>query len=418
LQAHEYRLINQPVFVTQRLILAVHFFHIQHFCWLRNIDFAAAFGLPKTHIKLNLLKTIVLSVFLIIRPHGPILAIDLALATCRIIFMNSIKGTNGHAKQVNSLHTFFIALSLSASLVAPAAYANSKAPAIPGVVKAGTTIEFIKEGFDGTEGPIIAPDGSLLFTETRANRITRIAPDNQVSTFLENTNGANGLAFNKQGDLIAVQVADTQVGVIYPNDRRKVLVKDFDGKKFQRPNDLVLAKNGGVYFTDSGVNPGTEVTEASRTAVYYISPQGETRKVAEGIERPNGIQLSRDEKTLYVANTGGQHVLAFDVKKDGSLGKRRDFAKLSAELQKNDAGVLSSGADGLAIDNKDRLYVASNSGIEVFDKKGKALGVIPVPHKPQNIAFAGKDKKTLYVVGRGAAYKIAVETPGFTGRFK
>jgi gluconolactonase len=304
------------------------------------------------------------------------------------------------------------------SLFSSWAHANTQAPEISGVVKGGTPIVFIKEGFEGTEGPITAPDGSLLFTETRANRITRIAPDNTISTFLENTNGANGLAFNKDGDLVAVQVVDTQVGVIYPEARKKTLVKDYSGQKFQRPNDLVLAKNGAVYFTDSGVNPGPDVKEASRTAVYYISPEGKTLRVAEGIERPNGIQLSRDEKTLYVANTGGEHVLAFDVKKDGTLGKRRDFAKLTAGLQKNETGVLSSGADGLAVDEKDRLYVTSNSGIEVFDKKGKALGVIPIPHKPQNIAFAGADKKTLYVVGRGAAYKISVQTPGYSGRIK
>jgi Gluconolactonase len=328
--------------------------------------------------------------------------------------MNNASGTLSRRYRVRGLQALFAALSLSASI----GYANTQAPAIPGVVKAGTPIEFIKEGFEGTEGPITAPDGSFLFTETRANRITRIAPDNTISTFLENTNGANGLAFNKQGDLIAVQVADTQVGVIYPEARKKVLVKEYEGQKFQRPNDLVLAKKGGIYFTDSGVTPGSGVTEPSRTSVYYVSPEGETRRVADGIERPNGIQLSRDEKTLYVANTGGEYVLAFDVKKDGSLGKRRNFAKLAAGLQKNEAGVLTSGADGLAIDDKDRLYVTSNSGIEVFDKKGKALGVIPVPHKPQNIAFAGTDKKTLYVVGRGAAYKIAVETPGYSGRVK
>ena len=298
------------------------------------------------------------------------------------------------------------------------ASANTLTPSIAGVVKAGTKVEFIKEGFEGTEGPIVAPDGSLLFTETRANRVTRIAPDNTISTFLENTNGANGLAFNKDGDLIAVQVVDTQVGVIYPEARKKVLVKDYEGQKFQRPNDLVLAKNGGVYFTDSGPNQGPENKEPSRTAVYYISPEGKTQRVADGIERPNGIQLSRDEKILYVANTGGEHVLAYDVKKDGTLGARRNFAKLAAGLQKNETGVLTSGADGLAVDEQDRLYVTSNSGIEVFDKTGKALGVIPIPHKPQNIAFAGKDKKTLYVVGRGAAYKIAVQTPGYSGRVK
>lgn len=154
--------------------------------------------------------------------------------------------------------------------------------------------------------------------------------------------------------------------------------------------------------------------------MYYITPEGKTKRVVgiNEITRPNGIQLSRDEKTLYVANTGGEYVLSYPIKSDGTLGKAKNFAKIPNGLQKNEQGVLSSGQDGLAIDAEGRVYVTSNTGVEVFDEQGKFLGGIPVPHKPQNIAFAGKDKKTLYIVGRGAAYKVAVLTPGFAGRVK
>lgn len=120
--------------------------------------------------------------------------------------------------------------------------------------------------------------------------------------------------------------------------------------------------------------------------------------------------------TLYVANTYGEHVLAYQVKSDGSVTGRRNFAKLDG-VTKTDTGV-TSGADGLAVDSKGRLYVASTSGVQVFDARGAALGVIALPKAPQNLAFAGDGKKTLYVVGRGAAYRIAVLTPGYGGRAK
>ncbi len=291
-------------------------------------------------------------------------------------------------------------------------------PAIPGVAAGGVIIELIKEGFKGTEGPIGYTDGSLLFTETNENRIVRIAPDNTVSSFLENSNGANGLALNANGEIIAVQTLKSQVGIIYPADKQKIFAENFEGTAFQRPNDLVLAKSGGIYFTDSGTRPTKENPNppASHPGVFYITPTGELKRLANDIDRPNGIQLSKDEKVLYVANTLGEHVLAYDIGADGSISNRRNFAKLDG--WKNEENVWSSGADGLAIDDEDRLYVASNAGIEVFSAKGDALGVILLPKKPQNIAFAGTDKKTLYAVGRGSAYKIPLLAQGFKGRAK
>lgn len=293
-------------------------------------------------------------------------------------------------------------------------------PAIPGVVAAGTKIELIKEGFTGTEGPIALPDGSFAFTETQANRITKIGADGSTSTYLDNTNGSNGLAFNAKGELITVQVLDPKVGVIAPQTQAKVLADNFEGTPFVRPNDLVVDKKGGVYFTDSGAAQrapdATGPIATPRPAVFYITPAGKLQRIANDIERPNGIQLSRDEKTLYVANTLGEFVLAYDVAADGSISARKNFAKL-AGFEKTETG-LSSGADGLAIDGDGRLFVASTAGIQVFSNKGDALGIIPLPKKPQNLAFAGIDKKTLYIVGRGAAYKIATQTVGFKGRAK
>src|SRR5690606_9761255 len=107
------------------------------------------------------------------------------------------------------------------------------------------------DGFNGTEGPIGLTDGSLLFTETQANRITRISTDDTVSTFLENTNGANGLGFRGGGELVAVQTLKPRVGIIYPAAKEQTLAENYQGQAFQRPNDLVVAKNGGIYFTDS-----------------------------------------------------------------------------------------------------------------------------------------------------------------------
>lgn len=307
-------------------------------------------------------------------------------------------------------------VSLIGALAAGSVFAQGNGtPAIEGVFAAGTPIDLIKEGFEGTEGPLPLPDGTVIFTETQANRITQIAADGSTSTFIASSGGANGVGFNAAGELVAVQTVKPSIAVIYPADKARTLVDQYEGKPFNRPNDLVVDRRGGVYFTDPGARPEPG-QPAPPTAVYYLSPKGTLQRLATDIERPNGIQLSPDEKTLYVANTGGEYVLSYDVKRDGSVSGRRNFAKLEG-VQKTETGV-SSGADGLAVDAKGRLFVASTAGIQVFDTKGQSLGIVPLPKAPQNLAFAGPGKKTLYVVGRGAAYRIATLTAGYEGRAK
>ena len=294
-------------------------------------------------------------------------------------------------------------------------------PAVPGVVEAGTKIELIKDGFKGTEGPIAAPDGSVLFTENQNDRIIRIALDGSTSVFLAGANGSNSLAYAPNGDLVSVQTLDARVGVIQPAGNARTLAAKVDGGLgFGRPNDLVVDKKGNVYFTDSGVNananPKPDLSRIAKPAVYRISPEFAIERITADITRPNGIQLSPDEKVLYVANTAGEHVLAFDIAANGKIGPKRDFARLEGFRQTENGPT--SGADGLAVDAEGRLYVASNAGIQVFTPKGEALGVIPLPKRPQNLAFAGPGKKTLYVVGSGSAWRFPVLTAGYAGRAK
>jgi gluconolactonase len=332
-------------------------------------------------------------------------------------------------KKAALLMTLFLLLSIACFAQARGGQApqgpptETVAPAIPGVVAAGTKVQVIRDGFQGTEGPIALPDGSLIFTETNANRITRIDKDNNVSTFLENTNGSNGLGFDSRGRLISVQTTpgQTKIGVIYPRGSEAVLSDNFEGKAFGRPNDLVVDRKGGVYFTDPGANAQQGApappTPPLPPAVYYIPAGGRAVKVAEGIERPNGIMLSPDDRVLYVNNTQGEYLIAFDIQADGTLRNRRNFAKYQGVTQGAN-GAVASGADGLAIDSEGRIYVASTPGVQVFSPQGQHLGTIPVSRSPQNLAFAGADRKTLYLVGRGAAFKIQMLSQGFKDRVK
>ena len=326
-----------------------------------------------------------------------------------------VLGRNGHV--VATVGSLAPDANVAAALAAVQrlAPAPARTGGIAGVVAEGTPIVVLGEGFKGTEGPLALPDGSLLFTETQDARITRIAADGRLSTHLSNTNGANALGFTAAGELVAVQVNDTRVGTL--GNAARTLASGWGGKPFGRPNDLVVAHDGSIYFTDSGRN-ATQAGVGGETAppaVYRIKP-GVLERLAADITRPNGITLSPDEKTLFVADTAGEHVLAYAVQADGNLGPRRNFARLAGYRQGPNG--FSSGADGLAVDAQGRLYVATHVGIEVFDAAGQALGVIALPKQPQNLAFAGPDKKQLFVVGRGAAYRIDTLAQGYTGRAK
>ena len=305
---------------------------------------------------------------------------------------------------------------------------DTVAPDIPGVVKGGSKVQVIVDGLQHTDGPATMPDGTLLYWDFMARRLGKVEPNGKPGTFLSNTDGSSAIGFDSKGRLITTlkpQGKSASIGVIWPKGKETVLADNVDGKPFEGPNDLVVDKQDGVYFTISG-----------KGTVLYARPGAKVINVfADPKERINGVTLSIDEKTLYVATQsreaktklsiadlpkeGGEYLLAFDVQPDGTLKNKRNFTKFKTVTERpNGTPDLRFGADGLAIDSQGRVYAATSTGVQVFDGQGRRLGTIPLSRAPQNLAFAGADKKTLYVVGRGAAFKVTLLAQGFKDRAK
>jgi gluconolactonase len=290
-------------------------------------------------------------------------------------------------------------------------------PNIPGVVSGGTKVELITDQLKGTEGPVALPDGTLVFTEGGARRLTRIDKDGKLSTFHDNIQ-SGAIGFDQKGRMIANDNTPGKQGIyiVQPKGAEATLV-DRKTQGFMQSNDLVVDKKGGVYFT-----------QPEQANVGYILPDGKGMKiVAENITRPNGITMSPDEKILYVNDSRGEYLLAYDVQADGSVTNRRNFAKYDqVNTSAGEGGDVGPGlrykftscADGLAVDKEGRVFNAGCNGIQVYSPQGRHLGTIPTARQIQNLAFAGPDKKTLYLVGRSAAWKIQTLTQGYQGRAK
>jgi gluconolactonase len=305
------------------------------------------------------------------------------------------------------------------------------APDIAGVIKGGTAPQLIAQGLSGADDPIWLPNIGLVFSEPNANRIVRLSDADTLTTLVGGLHGPLGMTFDRQGRLISLQseAGFTGVRVVWPPGKEAALAERFDGLPFSRPNGVTADSKGGVYFTDPGLNPAQEEElRKTRTrlppAVYYIPAGAAPIRVAEGIARPNGIHLSRDEKTLYVNDTNGLESFAFDVLSDGRLSNRRVFATYAGRTPPLGATEgIASGADDLVIDNDGRVYAVTAAGIEVLTEAGRPLGIIPVACSPtgarcQSLAFGGADKRTLYVAGAGTLLKIQMVAQGFSGRAK
>ena len=289
----------------------------------------------------------------------------------------------------------------------PASFA---ATSIPGVVAAGTRIELVETGLGRTEGPVAMQDGSMLVSSS--NSILIVDLSDNVSTFIEDSNQTNAMGWDLQGRLISVQRArgNEKVGVLYPPEQVTTLADNYQDQPFNSLNDVALDKRGGVYFTDT-------------QGIYYLPPGGSVTRIIDEVPRPNGLVLSPDERTLYVHNKDGVYMLAFDVAPDGTISNRRNFARYRSVRIPGHADPSwdeDNGADGMAVDSEGRVYAATNVGVEVFSPRGDLLGVMPVQwgaendriRKPQNVAFGGPDRKTLYIVGAGTIFKVRTLSQG------
>jgi gluconolactonase len=309
------------------------------------------------------------------------------------------------------------ALALLAGAALPAgaqAKQDYLTPLIPDVVDQGSTIAVLKEGLEAVEGPVPTRDGALLFTNNRAGHILRITPDGAISIWREGPGGANALTWTPQGELVGTLTEDKTISVVKPGEPPRVLAKEFEGKPFNRPNDLVASKRGVIYFTDTAPVGATNTPLPS--AVYRLAVDGTLQQLVNDIGRPNGVALSPDERNLYVADTTGEWIVAIELDKEGRMKGRHNHARLELPPPAN-GQQPTSGADGLAVDDRGRIYAATAVGVQVFAANGQALGRIRMPLQPQNLAFAGGSRRNeLYVVGRGAVFRIATLTRGPRGR--
>jgi gluconolactonase len=280
---------------------------------------------------------------------------------------------------------------------------SAQSPAgIPGVVAPGVQPELVSEMFLNTEGPVGAADGSLYFSDTDASRTYRLDPNGKITIERENTNRSNGIDFTRDGAMIWAEGDGPRITKRDPATGYKNLTAGF--RLFQ-PNDLIADDKGGIYFTDPGPRP---VVPSLKVYVYYLPPGGKQPIVIDdSVPRPNGITLTPDGKTLIVDNTIGTTVYRYDVQPDGTVKNKRPFAELH-DIKPGEEGF----GDGMGIDRNGRLYVTALTGIQVFDRAGKYLGTIKVPRQPSNVAFAGADKRTLYISARQGLYRLKMLSQG------
>jgi gluconolactonase len=280
---------------------------------------------------------------------------------------------------------------------------------IPGVLSPGTAPEPVQEGFVFTEGPVGTADGGLYFSDLRANRTYQLDPAGKISVVREQTTGANGLALNKEGEIVSAEGTGKRITKRTRDGTITVLTEGIPGTPLLAPNDLIMDAKGGIYFTDPG--PGPFPQDLVRpTRVYYLPAGVNTPVVIDTqVPIPNGLTLTNDGRTLIVDNTLGSIVFAYDVQADGTATNRRTFATLN-----NIPANKPSGADGIAIDSDDRIYVSTVTGVQIFDAKGGYVGTIAVPRQPANVAFAGSGKKTLYITAREGLYRVSLLAKGPT----
>ncbi|HID75163.1 MAG TPA: SMP-30/gluconolactonase/LRE family protein, partial [Planctomycetaceae bacterium] len=261
----------------------------------------------------------------------------------------------------------------------------------------GATVTRLATGFAFTEGPACDAEGNIFFTDIPNNRIYRWSVEGKLTTFRENTGGANGLYFDAQGNLLACEGGNRRVTRIAPDGQRVVLADRYEGKKLNSPNDLWVHPNGGVYFTDPRYGR-QEGIEQDGFHVYYLPPRGGAIvRVIDDLVKPNGVVGTPDGKLLYVADAGGGKTYVYRIQPDGSLTDRKLIAPV--------------GSDGMTLDEQGNLYL-TRKVVHIYAPDGRKLGEIAVPEAPSNVCFGGRDRRTLFITARRGLYAIRMQVRG------
>lgn len=272
------------------------------------------------------------------------------------------------------------------------------------VVAPGAKLEKVSSAFEFTEGPAVDRHGNVYFTDQPNNRILRWKPGGEISTFLQPSGRANGMYFDRRGNLLACADDKNELWSIAPDKKVTVLVKDFQGKLLNGPNDLWVHPDNRLYFTDPLYkrpywNRGP--TEQGGEHVYYLSADRKTlRRVTEDLKQPNGIIGTPNGRVLYVSDIGAGRTYAYDIQADGSLDHKRLFC--------------SQGSDGMTMDRRGNVYL-TGKGVSVFNPKGEKIEQIEVPEGwTANVCFAGPDRKTLFITAGKSVYTIRMAVRGHT----
>ncbi len=261
-------------------------------------------------------------------------------------------------------------------------------------------VEKVAGDFKFTEGPVWSRDGYLLFSDIPSNRIQRYAPGKDVDVFRSDSEGANGNMFDVQGRLYTCESRSRRVTRTDKRGRIEVLADKFEGKRFNAPNDIVVRRDGHVYFTDPAFGESEGARELDFFGVFHITPKGQIELVAKPQGRPNGVALSPDGQILYVANSDEKNVRAYDVDRQGKATNERIVV----------SGIAGT-PDGMRVDANGNLYVTAKA-VFVYSPQGKQIAEIPIGETPANCAFGDADLQSLYVTARTSLYRVRVPVKG------
>lgn len=271
------------------------------------------------------------------------------------------------------------------------------------IIVAGVKVEKLADGFSFTEGPAVDKKGNIYFTDQPNDKIFKWSTEGELSVFMENTGRANGLYFDRNGKLLSCSDMDNELWSIGEDVNHVVLVTDFEGKKLNGPNDLWIAPNEGIYFTDPLYKRDywTRDPEMQQEGeyVYYLSPDRKNlSKVATDLVKPNGIIGTPDGKLLYIADIGANKTYAYDISEDGSLANKRLFTPL--------------GSDGMTLDEDGNVYL-TGKGVTVFNPQGEEIAHIPIDAGwTANVCFGGKDMQTLFITASQNLFSLRMNVRG------
>jgi gluconolactonase len=280
--------------------------------------------------------------------------------------------------------------------------ANIPLVAAESVVAPGAQLEKLAGDFKFTEGPTCDTNGNVFFTDQPNNRIMEWSVAGKLSTFLQPAGRANGMYFDAGGNLIACADGKNELWSIAPDKKVTVLVKDYQGKYLNGPNDVWVAPNGAMYLTDPFYRRSwwdhDQMAQDSEQVYRLSSDRKQFARVTSDLNKPNGIIGTPDGKKLFVADIGAGRTYRYDLRPDGSLTNKLLFCEM--------------GSDGMTLDEEGDLYLTGN-GVTVFDKNGRRIEHIAVPEPwTANLSFGGKDHKTLFIAASQSLYAIRLRVKG------